>query len=63
MPTIVGYSGTFFPVNGVIDANSLFFTLLDNSDKTNFGILDEVVAKHLSGFLEGFITLATNYAF
>lgn len=63
VPLLLDLLEHFFPVDGVIDANSLFYKILDNIDISCSGILDDDIAEQFTGLLIGFVVLATNDEF
>ena len=62
VPLLMDFLEHFFQEDAVIDANSMCFSILDDSDKTN-GILNEEDANHISTLLEDFVTLSTDNNF
>ena len=63
VPLVLDLLEQFYQVDGVIDANTLFYKILDNYDLTSNGQLDEDIAKHFTGLINGFLNLATDDAF
>ena len=60
VPLLLDILEHYFPVDGVIDANSLFYKILDNTDEANDGVLDADIAEHFISLLTGFFVLGTN---